>query len=132
MCEGKIDQHDHIAPRVVCDIAFSQSIAMSFFGGGGGGNTSKPAGPDPVMAAKLEMEMYTDLFNTIASSCFTKCATAKHRDADLSLGEMACTDRCVSKYLETQQKVGEVLRTTQEEQLRQQQNMAEMQTKFGN
>jgi hypothetical protein len=44
-----------------------------------------------VNTAKTEMEMYTDLFNKIAKSCFQKCASRKHRDQDLSLGEMTCT-----------------------------------------
>jgi len=101
---------------------------MSLFGGG---QEQQPQGPDPVFAAKTEMEMYTDLFNKIASSCFTKCASRRHKEPDLSLGEMSCTDRCVSKYLESQQRVGVVLQQANEAQLEQQQNLANMQQQFG-
>eukprot|EP00429_Kryptoperidinium_foliaceum_P006877 CAMPEP_0176023852 /NCGR_PEP_ID=MMETSP0120_2-20121206/11643_1 /TAXON_ID=160619 /ORGANISM="Kryptoperidinium foliaceum, Strain CCMP 1326" /LENGTH=88 /DNA_ID=CAMNT_0017357019 /DNA_START=45 /DNA_END=308 /DNA_ORIENTATION=+ len=86
---------------------------MNFFGGG---QQQQPQGPDPVFAAKTEMEMYTDLFNKISSSCYHKCASRKHRDQDLSLGEMTCTDRCVAKYLDSQQLIGEVLRKANEAQ----------------
>jgi len=72
-----------------------------------------------------------DLFNKIASSCFTKCASRRHKEPDLSLGEMSCTDRCVSKYLESQQRVGVVLQQANEAQLEQQQNLANMQQQFG-
>lgn len=88
-------------------------------------------GPDPVFAARTEMEMYTDLFNKISASCFNKCASRRHREADLSLGEMSCADRCVSKYLEAQQRVGEVLQKANEAQAAQQQSMAQMQQSFG-
>ena len=44
-----------------------------------------------ILTAKTEMEMYTDLFNKISSSCYQKCASRKHHDQDLSLGEMTCT-----------------------------------------
>lgn len=47
--------------------------------------------PSNHSVAKTEMEMYTDLFNKISSSCYHKCASRKHRDQDLSLGEMTCT-----------------------------------------
>mmetsp|Transcript_15885 Transcript_15885/g.32549 ORF Transcript_15885/g.32549 Transcript_15885/m.32549 type:complete len:103 (+) Transcript_15885:135-443(+) len=101
---------------------------MNFFGGG---EEAKPAGPDPVFAAKTEMEMYTDLFNKIASVCFAKCANRKHKEPDLSLGEMTCTDRCVSKYLEGQQLIGVVLQKANEEQARQQMAAQQMQQGFG-
>jgi import inner membrane translocase subunit TIM10 len=100
---------------------------MNFFGGG----QEQPQGPDPVFAAKTEMEMYTDLFNKIADKCFSKCASRKHKDPDLSLGEMTCTDRCVAKYLESQQRVGEVLQQANEQQLAQQQTMVNSQNAMG-
>jgi import inner membrane translocase subunit TIM10 len=101
---------------------------MNFFGGG----QEQQQGPDPVFAAKTEMEMYTDLFNKIADKCFGKCASRKHKDPDLSLGEMTCTDRCVAKYLESQQRVGEVLQQANEQQLAQQQSMVNTQKAMGN
>lgn len=73
----------------------------------------------------------TDLFNKIASSCFSKCASAKHREPDLSLGEMTCADRCVSKYLESQERVGAVLQRANEAQLAQQQSLTDMQRQMG-
>jgi import inner membrane translocase subunit TIM10 len=100
---------------------------MNFFGGG----QEQPQGPDPVFAAKTEMEMYTDLFNKIADKCFNKCASRKHKDPDLSLGEMTCTDRCVAKYLESQQRVGEVLQQANEQQIAQQQTMVNTQNAMG-
>jgi import inner membrane translocase subunit TIM10 len=72
-----------------------------------------------------------DLFNKIASSCFDKCASRKHKEADLSLGEMTCADRCVSKYLESQERVGAVLQKANEAQLAQQQSLTEMQQRLG-
>ena len=71
-----------------------------------------------------------DLFNKIASSCFQKCTSAKHREPDLTLGEMTCTDRCVSKYLECQERIGSVLQKANEAQIAQQQNMNEMQQRM--
>lgn len=81
--------------------------------------------------ATTEMEMYTDLFNKISSQCFNKCASRKHRDQDLALGEMSCADRCVSKYLESQEKVGIVLQKANEQQLAQQKAMMAMQNSMG-
>jgi len=79
-----------------------------------------------------EMEMYTDLFNKIAASCFQKCASRKHKEGEISLGEMSCTDRCVAKYLESQQRVGAVLQKANEAQLQQQQSLEAMNKQLGN
>ena len=75
--------------------------------------------------------MYTDLFNKIASSCFTKCASRKHKDQELPLGEMSCTDRCVARYLEAQERVGQILQKANEAQMAQQKAMQEMQASLG-
>mmetsp|Transcript_27993 Transcript_27993/g.59715 ORF Transcript_27993/g.59715 Transcript_27993/m.59715 type:complete len:102 (-) Transcript_27993:217-522(-) len=100
---------------------------MNFFGQ----KEEKPAGPDPLFAATTEMEMYTHLFNKMASTCFDKCASRKHKENDLALGEMSCSDRCVSKYLESHEKVGIMLQKANEAQQQQQQNLSEMQTAMG-
>lgn len=75
--------------------------------------------------------MYTDLFNKIARTCFSKCASRKHREEDLALGEMSCADRCVAKYLEAQEKVGMVLQKANETQAAQQQQVQQMQQSLG-
>jgi len=81
--------------------------------------------------AQTEMEMYTTLFNKLTSSCFQKCASRKHKEAELHLGEMSCLDRCVSKYMDAQEKVGKVLQVANEKQASQQQSMQQMQQTMG-
>jgi len=84
-----------------------------------------------IHSATTEMQMYTFLFNKMSTSCFNKCAHKKHKEPDLALGEMSCVDRCVSKYLESQEKVGVILQKANEQQVQQQQRLQEMQQTFG-
>ena len=52
----------------------------------------------------------------MSQMCNKKCVV-KCDSSDLSVGEMACVDRCVSKYMQAQEKVGDVLNKF-EQQLR--------------
>ena len=81
-----------------------------------------------MLIAQTEMEMYQVLFTKLTSSCFNKCASRKHKDPDLQLGEMSCIDRCVSKYMEAQEKVGVVLQRANEKQAAQMAQMQQMQS----
>lgn len=40
----------------------------------------------------------------MSETCFQKCV-AQYNDADLSVGEMSCVDRCVGKYLAVHERV---------------------------
>ena len=74
---------------------------MNFFG-------AQDQGPAPITIAKIEAEVMTEMFNKMSSSCWKKCVV-KQTDGELSVGEMSCVDRCVGKYMQAQEKIGEVL-----------------------
>mmetsp|Transcript_14141 Transcript_14141/g.17167 ORF Transcript_14141/g.17167 Transcript_14141/m.17167 type:complete len:100 (-) Transcript_14141:52-351(-) len=99
---------------------------MSFFGG-----QQEAPSIDPLFAAQTEMEMVTVSLNKIVTTCFTKCASRKHKEKDLQLGEMSCIDRCTAKYLDAQEKVGMVLQKANEEQQRQMENVNQIQNTMG-
>lgn len=42
----------------------------------------------------------------MVDECYDKCVLRVGAEAELNVGEMACVDRCVSKYLEVHEKVG--------------------------
>jgi import inner membrane translocase subunit TIM10 len=44
----------------------------------------------------------------MAQTCAKKCIV-RYTDGELAVGEMACIDRCVGKYMQAQEKVGQVL-----------------------
>jgi len=82
---------------------------MSFLGGNrSGGGLSN----ERIEAAMHEMEMITDVFNRMVSSCHAKCISTRYADAELSKGESVCVDRCIGKYFEANKLVGETLNST--------------------
>ena len=77
------------------------------------------------------MEMYSDLFNKMTNVCFRKCASRKHKDTVLHLGETSCLDRCVAKYMDAQKNVGVVLQKATEAQAMEQQRIQDLQKTMG-
>mmetsp|Transcript_21472 Transcript_21472/g.52428 ORF Transcript_21472/g.52428 Transcript_21472/m.52428 type:complete len:86 (+) Transcript_21472:145-402(+) len=69
-------------------------------------------GPSPVDMARAEMMFYSDLFTKMNDACFRKCVP-RFNDGELNTGEMVCVDKCVAKYMEATNKVGEVLQKSQ-------------------
>lgn len=59
-----------------------------------------------VANAKNEIAAFSDMYNKMIKQCFEKCIDAPFHDKELALGEGVCLDRCVHKYVESQQKVG--------------------------
>mmetsp|Transcript_37523 Transcript_37523/g.99279 ORF Transcript_37523/g.99279 Transcript_37523/m.99279 type:complete len:93 (+) Transcript_37523:92-370(+) len=52
-----------------------------------------------------EMKGMADCFARMTTACYGKCIPSVKEDK-LSVGEMSCVDRCVSKYLDVHAKVG--------------------------
>ncbi|KAG9125449.1 protein transporter tim10 [Ceratobasidium sp. 392] len=88
---------------------------MSMFGlGGGGGGSRAPSGSinyAQIDMATAELDMVTDVFNRLVSSCHSKCVSTRYSEPDLNKGESVCIDRCVAKFFEVNRKVGEKLQS---------------------
>ena len=59
-------------------------------------------------AQQNELEAMTDMFNKMTEQCYRKCV-AMYKEAELSVGEATCVDRCVHKYMTSHAKVQEIL-----------------------
>jgi len=85
---------------------------MSFLGIGGGSSAQGGGlSNDRVEMAIQEVELITDVFNRIVSSCHSKCISQRYLEGELSKGESVCIDRCVSKFFDANKKMGEKLQT---------------------
>ncbi|XP_019163345.1 PREDICTED: mitochondrial import inner membrane translocase subunit TIM10-like [Ipomoea nil] len=59
--------------------------------------------------AEKEMEYRVELFNKLTHTCFKKCIENKYKESELNMGENSCIDRCVSKYWQVTNLVGQLL-----------------------
>ncbi|OVA17725.1 Tim10/DDP family zinc finger [Macleaya cordata] len=59
--------------------------------------------------AEKEMEYRVDLFNRLTQTCFNKCIEKRYKESELNMGENSCIDRCVSKYWQVTNLVGQLL-----------------------
>eukprot|EP00741_Cyanophora_paradoxa_P005885 tig00000113_g5703.t1 len=71
-----------------------------------------PGNMSKMQAAQQEMEAVSDMYNKMVETCFKKCVGAKHSESDLNSAEETCLDRCVEKYVEAHNKVGQVMAGT--------------------
>lgn len=63
---------------------------------------SKQESDRNIKMAVYELRGITDIFNRLTQTCWDKCiAQNKFNDTELTVGELACDDRCVIKYLAT-------------------------------
>ncbi|CAO1631201.1 unnamed protein product [Sympodiomycopsis kandeliae] len=84
------------------------------FGIGGGSRQAPAVGPSgispQVEAATAELDMITEIFNNLVSSCHSKCISTRYLEGDLNKGESVCIDRCVGKFFAVNQKVSDKMR----------------------
>ncbi|GAB7341901.1 hypothetical protein MBLNU457_g0210t1 [Dothideomycetes sp. NU457] len=71
------------------------------------GQRPQPSSAEKIAAAEAEIDMVSDMYNRLVSTCTKKCIPPQYREADLNKGESVCLDRCVSKFFETNMKVSE-------------------------
>ncbi|MCD7467058.1 protein transporter tim10 [Datura stramonium] len=59
--------------------------------------------------AEKEMEYRVEFFNKLTGTCFNKCVEKKYKEPELYMGENTCIDRCVSKYQQVTNIIGQML-----------------------
>eukprot|EP01084_Bolivina_argentea_P178468 308508_1 len=63
------------------------------------------------LLAKIDMQTQQQLYDSMVTNCFKKCVNTLDYEIDspdykwgeLSIKEMSCTDRCVQKYVQSQE-----------------------------
>ncbi|RAL42376.1 hypothetical protein DM860_012159 [Cuscuta australis] len=71
-------------------------------------STSKQ--PQKIVGWMEELEYRAEMFNTLTHTCFHKCISSKdYKEVELYIGENACIDRCVSKYWQVTNIIGQLL-----------------------
>mmetsp|Transcript_54269 Transcript_54269/g.141416 ORF Transcript_54269/g.141416 Transcript_54269/m.141416 type:complete len:87 (-) Transcript_54269:100-360(-) len=76
-------------------------------------NAGPQVSPGEMMVA--EMKGMADCFARMTTCCYGKCI-ANVREEKMSVGEMSCVDRCVSKYIDVHARVGTELQNSMGQQ----------------
>ncbi|KAI5682643.1 hypothetical protein M9H77_03871 [Catharanthus roseus] len=63
--------------------------------------------------AEKEMEYRVEMFSKLTQTCFSKCVESRYKESELNMGENSCIDRCVSKYWQVTNLVGQLLGNNQ-------------------
>lgn len=63
--------------------------------------------------AEKEMEYRTELFSKLTKTCFSKCIENRYKESELNMAENSCIDKCVSKYNQVTNLVGQLLQNNQ-------------------
>lgn len=61
------------------------------------------------LLAELEIEMMSDMYNRMTASCHKKCIPSRYDSPELLKAESVCIERCVAKYLDIHERVGQKL-----------------------
>ena len=88
------------------------------------------------LLARIDMETQQQLYDTMVTNCFKKCVNKldyeiesdSYKWGELSIKEMSCTDRCVQKYVQSQElakKRMEKIELQKQQQMQLQENMAQ-------
>lgn len=64
-----------------------------------------------MQVAVAEMRGLADTFSKMSDTCWKKCIPSIKESA-LTIGEMSCTDRCVSKFLDVHAMIGAELNSS--------------------
>lgn len=65
-----------------------------------------------IAMAELELESMTSLFNNMLVTCRNKCIIPRYGEPELSKGETACIDRCVAKFVKSNQMISEYMKVS--------------------
>lgn len=64
--------------------------------------------PESKQLITAQVKAINELHQRMLQACWNKCIS-RPREQDVSIGESACVDRCVPKYIEAHQLVGKEL-----------------------
>jgi len=80
-----------------------------------------------VRELRLQFRSIMTMFSGATSTCFEKCVSKFGSSTELTVGEGTCGDRCLMKYLETMQLVGDTMKRANQQRAEQDQKMVQQQ-----